>query len=90
MPHIDALITAYTRAKAFAAAAESVELAKLDLDDAYRQWKRRNGINFTIAKGGASWNAMMLATAPSYRALTNAKARERRAKKKLLQAVEGA
>ena len=86
--HIDTLIAAYTRAQAFAVAAESVEQAKLDLDNAYRQWKRRQGISTLIAKGDAAWCAMMDATKPEYRELTNAKARERRAKKKLLAAVE--
>ena len=82
------MIAIYSRAQAFAVATESVELAKYNLDNAYRDWKRRNGINHLILKGGASGNAMMLATKPQYRAVLNAKARKRRAEKKLLQAVE--
>lgn len=85
---IDTLIATYTRAQAFAVAAESVEQAKYELDNAYCQWKRRHGISTLIANGDVAWCAMMDATKPEYRELANAKARERWAQKKLLAAVE--
>lgn len=83
-----ALLATHTCAMAFAMAVSEVEDAKADLDDAYRQWKIRHSLDF-VEKNSAAWQAMMLATEAHYRALLNAKARKRRAEKKLLQAVEG-
>ena len=89
---IDRLIVAcktYQSAKAFAAAVEAVELAKIYLDEAYRNWKEQNQVADFVGRDSDTWKAMMLATEGQYRALVNAKARKRRAEKKLLQAVEG-
>ena len=82
------LMTTYTRAQAYAAAVEDVANARYELNEAYARWREFQRINFIIEKGSPAWVGMMLATKPYYRDLVNAKARERRAKQKLLEAVE--
>ena len=88
IPALNNALKVNSRAKTFAAAAESVKLAKADLDAVYGFWKKGSGIEHFIEKDSAEWVQMMIATKPFYRALVNAKARERRAKQKLLEAVE--
>lgn len=91
MAHINALIAAYTCAQAYATAAADVKHFKQVLDGGYLAWRKETGNHDFLKRGSDDWNAMMIATEAEYRDLTNAKARERRAKAKLLTAVmEGA
>lgn len=76
-------------AKAFAAAAEAVKTAESELDHAYTSWKHRNHVTDFVERGSVTWKSMMLGTATYYQALQNAKARKRRAEKKLIAAVGG-
>lgn len=62
----------------FAAAAQARKQAEETLDNAYRAWKRQNEISVHIERGSEIWDAMLAATQHEYRALRNAKARERR------------
>lgn len=85
---LEKLVKVNSKALAYAAAVESVKLAKADLDAVYGFWKVGSGIDYFIEKDSAEWDEMMLDTKPFYRALVNAKARERRAKLALLKSVE--
>lgn len=81
---IDLLAIAQAAVKLAQAAADVVQ-RKEQLTGAYFDWRKSNnkfGIHF--ARGDENWNAMMVATDDDYRALQNAKGRERRAKAKLL------
>ena len=69
---------------AFAKAADDVTVCKSELKDAYYAWRSATGTREYIRRGSVEWNAMMVATAGEYQQLLNAKARERRAKRKLL------
>ena len=59
------------------------------LKGAYQYWRAVNNKHDFIECGSDDWKAMMAYTADEYRHLQNAKARKRRAEKKLLQTVEG-
>lgn len=76
-------------AKAFAAAAEAVKTAESELDYAYDTWKRQNRVHDFVERGSVTWKSMMLGTEIYYRALTNAKARKRRAEAKLVRVMRG-
>lgn len=83
------LLNTHTAAQAFAAAAEAVKTAESELDYAYDTWKRQNRVHDFVERGSVTWKSMMLGTEIYYRALVNAKARKRRAEKKLIAAVVG-
>lgn len=82
--HIDALIATYTRAQAYASAVADVKHFQNVLSGGYLAWRVETGNNEIFKRGSDGWNAMMIATEVEYRYLVNAKARERRAKQKLL------
>ena len=73
IPALNNALKVNSRAKTFAAAAESVKLAKADLDAVYGFWKKGSGIEHFIEKGSPAWVGMMLATKPYYRDLQNAR-----------------
>lgn len=87
MTTIDKIAAVCIAAKTFAAAAEAVQVAQSELDYAYTTWKHQNRVTDFVERGTATWKAMMLGTEPYYRNLLNAKARKRRAEKKLIAAV---
>lgn len=68
----------------FAAATHDVRLARAQLDDAYRQYKRENAIDYHIERGSFAWDCMMLATNQQYECLVKAKRRERHHKDRLV------
>ena len=86
---LKSLMTTHTCAKEYAITVASVEYCKALLDGAYQYWRDINAMHDFIERGSDEWKDMMAYTAEQYRDLQNAKARKRRAEKKLLQAVEG-
>ncbi|GEM_PF-6141783 len=86
---IEKIAAVCIEAKTFAAAAQAVRVAESELDYAYDTWKHQNRITDFVERGSVTWKAMMLGTEVYYRALVNAKARKRRAEKKLIAAVGG-
>ena len=73
----------------FARAAEDAAHCKLVLQGGYLAWRAGTCNEHTdIERGSKEWDAMMQATKSEYRDLQTAKARERRAKVKLLMMAE--
>lgn len=56
------------------------------LDDAYREYKERNGLGH-VDRGTPQWDALLESAAHEYGALTRAKADERNAKRRLSTAI---
>lgn len=73
----------------YAEAAEHTARCKEALRDAYREFRHQTNPGEYLEKNSPQWAAMMVATAPEYRELESAKARERRARAKLLQLAKG-
>lgn len=89
MSSITKIAAICTAAQKYAnAVADTVHYQQV-LSGGYDAWREETGNFEHIAKGSLAWQAMMAATESEYRDLTNAKGRERRAKKALLKAVEG-
>lgn len=86
---LEKLAAVNSKALAFAAAAEATRIAKHELDASYLSWKLNNRVHEFVEVDSYTWRSMMLGTDVYYRALQNAKARERRAKAALIKAVEG-
>lgn len=85
---LEKLVKVNAKALAYAAAVEATQIAQYELDASYLSWKLNNRVHAFIERGSYVWKAMLLGTDIYYRALRNAKARERRAKLALLKAVE--
>lgn len=60
----------------FADAIHERKQAQSALDQAYRRWKRENGIGY-VERGSVAWDSMMAGTAPDYAEVVRAKRRER-------------
>lgn len=86
---IQRLLNIANCAEKYADAVNETKLAQQALTDAYYLWREDTGVADFIERGSPEWEAMMTATAQEHRELLAAKARERRAKIKLLAAVEG-
>ena len=85
---LEKLVKVNSKALAYSAAVEATRIAQYELDSAYVSWKLRNRVHAFIERDSYVWKAMLLGTDMYYRALRNAKARERRAKLALLKSVE--
>lgn len=90
MAPLKELILTHEKAKAYAAAVHATQIAQRELEQAYVTWKQLNRVEDFVERGSVTWKAMMLGTEVYYRALVNAKARQRRAQQKLLKVLEGA
>ena len=86
---ISTLMTAAERAYMYAQAVKATAQCQQALTDAYGNWREETGNHERIERGSTQWETMMEATARQYRQLQNAKARERRAKKRLVDYVIG-
>lgn len=91
MSYLNAYLTGniLLAAEKFAKEAQAVDVAKRELDFAYFDWKLKNNVQDFVERGSVTWKAMLLGTEVYYRALQNAKSRERRARQKLIKAIKG-
>lgn len=83
------LMTVGERAADFASAIHAAKQARQVLNAAYSDFRAHHYPGQHIAQNSAQWAEMMHATAGEYRNWRNAKGRERRAQKKLVDFVEG-
>lgn len=71
----------------FAEAVNNRKKAQSDLDAAYRNWKRVNGIDYFIERNSYVWEMMLADTAGEYTEVVKAKRRERYRRDRLVELV---